>query len=88
MGVGKIWSRSVLNFSWCSLLANALGGKMADIMLYIWGCFEKFCIQTTDNTLGTMDSFYRILAWSFQALYTKVSGQRRIGGDSLFQMDQ
>ena len=69
MGVGKIWSRSVLNFSWCSLLANALGGKMADIMLYIWGCFEKFCIQTTDNTLGTMDSFYRILAWSFQALY-------------------
>ena len=76
MGIGKIWSRSVLNFSWCSLLANAMGGKMADIMQYIWGCFEKFCVETSDNDLGTMDTFYRILAWSFQALAEGVWPQK------------
>ena len=41
MGVGEIWSRSVLSITWMSMLANGLGAKMADIVFYIWAIFEK-----------------------------------------------
>ena len=41
-GVGKIWARSVLSFSWTSILANALGARAEDCTIYIWGVFEKF----------------------------------------------
>ena len=33
VGVGKIWARNALSFSWCSLINNALGGKGGDIMI-------------------------------------------------------
>ena len=72
VGVGKIWSRSSLCFSYCSLLANALGGTMDDIQLYCWSVFEKFCVASTQNLLGTMDTFFKILQWSFEAMYMGV----------------
>ena len=65
IGVGKIWCRSVLSFSWCSLVANALGATGDNIMFYIWGIFEKYAQSGTD---GTMQSFWTIMAWSFQTL--------------------
>lgn len=43
-GVGKIWSRSVLSFSWCSVIALALGGVTEDCVMYTWACFEKFIL--------------------------------------------
>ena len=67
-GVGKIWARSVLSFSWTSILANALGAKAEDCTLYIWGVFEKFCVQDEGGVLGTMSTFFSILRWSFQTL--------------------
>ena len=72
MGVGKIWSRSALNFSWCSLINNALGAKGDDIMIYLWAVFEKFCVATQRTRLGTMDCFWQILKWSFGAMYLGV----------------
>ena len=69
-GIGKIWSRSVLSFSWCSMIQSALGGSTAQVMLYIWGCFEKFNVKSTDSTNGTLDTFFRILHWSLECLYT------------------
>ena len=67
-GVGKIWARSVLSFSWTSILANALGAKAEDCTLYIWGVFEKFRVQDEGGVLGTMSTFFSILRWSFQTL--------------------
>ena len=67
-GVGKIWARSVLSFSWTSILANALGAKAEDCTIYIWGVFEKFCVQDEGGVLGTMSTFFSILRWSFQTL--------------------
>ena len=72
VGVGKIWSRSSLCFSFCSLLANALGGTMDDIQLYCWSVFEKFATHTTPRVLGTLDTFFKILQWSFETLYMGV----------------
>ena len=69
IGIGKIWSRSCLNFSWCSLLANACGGRCEDIMFFLWSVFEKFAIASTSTTLGTVDTFFSILKWSFLAMF-------------------
>ena len=69
---GKIWSRSCLCFSWCSLIANACGAPCDDIMFMVWSVFEKFCVPTTEQVLGTMDTFFKIIQWSFQALFEGV----------------
>lgn len=68
-GVGKIWSRSVLAFSWCSMIQNALGGTCDNIMLYVWGVFEKFCVKSTASSMGTMETFYQVLHWSLLAMW-------------------
>ena len=65
IGVGKIWCRSVLSFSWCSLVANALGATGDNIMFYIWGIFEKYAQSGTESTMAR---FWTIMAWSFQTL--------------------
>ena len=69
MGVGKIWSRSVLSITWMSMLANGLGAKMSDIVFYIWGIFEKFALPSSTTTVGTMQTLWRVLRWSFQCMY-------------------
>ena len=45
VGIGKIWSGSSLCFSYCSLLANAMGGTMDDIQLYCWSVCVKYSIS-------------------------------------------
>ena len=65
-GVGKIWCRSVLCFSWFSVMSQAGGVNMHSSMQYIWGVFEKFA---TFEANGTMDTFWRIMVWSFTALW-------------------
>lgn len=69
VGVGKIWSRSAMSLSWMSLIANVLGGKGSDIVFYIFGVFEKFCIASTPHALGTMATIWKVLHWSFQCMY-------------------
>eukprot|EP00435_Cladocopium_sp_Y103_P022459 s3931_g5.t1 len=68
MGVGKIWCRSVLAFTWMSMLANGLGSQMSDIVFYIWGIFEKFAIPSSSTRMGSMQTLWRVLKWSFQAM--------------------
>eukprot|EP00438_Fugacium_kawagutii_P005243 Skav235426 [mRNA] locus=scaffold473:10773:12278:- [translate_table: standard] len=68
-GVGKIWARSVLAFSWNSLIATFEGGQQKNIMNYTWACFEKFVQQDAPGALGTMSVFFKILAWSFRCLF-------------------
>ena len=66
--VGKIWSRSASLFSFFSMMATLAGRSAEDTNIYIWGCFEKFSIGTTEATLGTMDTFRLLLKWSFTIL--------------------
>ena len=68
-GIGKIWCHSALQFSWSSLMATAAGRLPDDTNVWIWGVFEKFVIPTVGAVSGTVDIFFRILRWSFQALY-------------------
>ena len=70
MGVGKIWCHSVLAFSWCSPLSVAAGRSASDAMVYVWGVFEKYIWPTTPEGMGTIDSFFELLAWSFGILFT------------------
>lgn len=81
IGVGKIWCRSVLSFSWCSLVANALGAAGDNIMFYIWGIFEKYAQPGTE---GTMQSFWTIMAWSFQTLNGRHLACERLERQFLF----
>ena len=69
VGVGKIWSRSALIFSWFSLLALAAGSSTLDTMVYVWGVFEKFVQPDSTDTHGTMQTFWSIMKWSFEALW-------------------
>ncbi|CAE8633322.1 unnamed protein product [Polarella glacialis] len=61
VGVGKMWCRSSLVFSWFSILANAAARSTLDVMIYIWG-FEKFVKE------GTMETFWSVMKWSFECL--------------------
>eukprot|EP00438_Fugacium_kawagutii_P010151 Skav200440 [mRNA] locus=scaffold559:16017:17858:- [translate_table: standard] len=72
VGVGKIWSRSVLSFSWMSMVANAMGAKGQDISFYIFGLFEKFACESSATCLGTMETVFEILFWSFDCLWKGV----------------
>ena len=85
-GVGKIWARSGLAFSWLSLLATAAGRSAADCNLYVWGVFEKFLIPEGNEVIGTMQVFWQIMHWSFSIIYTGKwpsrdwQGKKRLGG--------
>lgn len=71
-GIGKVWSRSVLSFSWMSMLCSALGGKGKDLTFYITGVFEKFATPSTEHCLGTMGTMWSVMLWTFQALWDGV----------------
>ena len=79
-GVGKIWARSVLSFSWTSILANALGASAEECTIYIRGVFEKFVVQDEGGALGTMSTFFAVLRWNFEALLEGVWPARGLRG--------
>ena len=68
-GVGKVWSRKALLLTWSSLIAILGGNNAEDCNIYITGLFEKFIIPTSSTTLGTMDCIWKILKWSFLAIW-------------------
>lgn len=69
LGTGKIWCKSVLSFSWFSMLACAAGQSFQRANIYIWGVFEKFCLDDPeDGSLSTMETFWRLMRWSFDIL--------------------
>ena len=69
LGVGKIWCKCVLFFSWFSLMSVAAGQGYQQAHIYTWGVFEKYCIKTQNGVLGTMDTFFALLKWSFQCMF-------------------
>ena len=54
------------------LMSVAAGQQFQDTNIYIWGLFEKYTIATDDEVLGTLDTFFAIMRWSFQAIFEGV----------------
>ena len=56
-------------FSLFSLMSVAAGQGYQHAHIYTWGVFEKYCIKTQNGVLGTMDTFFALLKWSFQCMF-------------------
>ena len=72
LGVGKIGVNAYFFLSWFSLISVAAGQQFQDTNIYIWGLFEKYTVETEDAVLGTLDTFFSIMRWSFQAIFDRV----------------
>lgn len=68
-GVGKLWCHKALILSWSSMMAVAHGNETIDCNIYIHGLFEKFMIPDSDEASGTMSVLWKILHWSFMAIW-------------------
>ena len=55
-------------FSWFSLMAVAAGQVFQKAHIYTWGVWEKFCLRSQPELLGTMDTFFAIMRWSFESM--------------------
>ena len=58
-GVGKVWQKLMTVFSFSSMIAT---GATLDVCFYIWAVFDKMCVSGEE---GTMNTFFKILRWSF-----------------------
>ena len=64
-GRGKCWCKQAVVFSWFSMLTPMLPTK--ESLMLIWSCNPA---QFVGGVGGTLDCFWRILAWSFTILAT------------------
>lgn len=64
-GVGKNWRQMMDFYTWCSCLGR---GATLDFNFYIWGVFDR--LLSTDPAAHTMNAFWELLAWSFDALFS------------------
>ena len=67
VGIGKGWSKIATVFSWASMLTSS-GTK--ESMKFIWGAFDKLCKKDGEGTDGTFSTFFKVLVWSLQSLYS------------------
>ncbi|CAK9091525.1 unnamed protein product [Durusdinium trenchii] len=65
-GIGKQWSRKMVNFSWHSLLSTT--ASVRDSQFFIWALFDKAGVtEEGDTGYRTLDKFFDLLAWSFES---------------------
>ena len=62
-GVGKSWGKSCNIYNWGSMLA---AGKTVEIVFWIYSCFDVL------YATGTSTRIFKILQWSFTALFNGV----------------
>jgi len=60
-GLGKTWGRSCNIWNWGSLLAK---GSTVEIVFWIWSCILDIMVKGR-----TQAKFYKIMKWSFTALW-------------------
>lgn len=63
-GLGKGWVKLMCMFSWSSLVGV---GSTLDMQIWIWSVFTKLLAT---GACSTMDQFFKILAWSFNIMFT------------------
>ena len=64
-GRGKVYVKLSIVFTWFSLLCHSLPTK--DSLLWIWACAPQ-CFK--DGSGGTIEVFWKLLAWSLNSLAT------------------
>lgn len=64
-GRGKCWVKMALVFTWFSLVANQMPTK--ESLLWIWAGSPQHFLSGEN---GTMNTFYMILAWSMDCLFS------------------
>ena len=80
-GVGKQWSRKMVNFSWHSLLSNT--ASVRDSQFFIWALFDKAGVHEEDDGYNTMWKFFEILSWSFEFLFKGIYPTHDVNGKAL-----
>ena len=65
-GIGKGWSRVMTLFSWYSLIGQ---GATSDLLIWIWGVYDKLLTGKLHDEHGSLFQFFKILKWSFLALW-------------------
>ena len=78
-GRGKVWQQGFTNFSFFSLLGQ---GNTGELLFYIWGLFDKLKYMEHEAN-STLTRAFRILRWSFQALFDGVWPDRNHLGQLL-----
>lgn len=68
-GRGKTWSKQMTVFSWSSILSR---GTCKETQIYTYSVFDKLIKKGTGSYNGTIDVVFKVLRWSFQALYQGV----------------
>lgn len=69
-GIGKQWSRKMVNFSWHSLISTT--ASVQDSQFFIWALFDKAGLngdEETEEGYNTLWKFFEILAWSLDSLF-------------------
>ena len=64
-GLGKVWGRKMLNFSWSSLAGL---GSTRNTQFWVWGCFDKTSVKG-NTPQNTMQRFFKLLRWSLYWLW-------------------
>ena len=62
-GRGKCWRKRTLTFQRLSLVGR---GGTADRTIWVWSVIEKYCVPGEN---GTLDTFWKIISWSFDWLW-------------------
>ncbi|CAE7780475.1 unnamed protein product [Symbiodinium necroappetens] len=66
-GLGKCWVSKLSTLSWYSFMGMA--SRTLEKLLWIYSCPEKYRLNQSDEYEPTLDTFFRILAWSLTWLY-------------------
>lgn len=62
-GIGKQWSKKMVNWSWHSMLSYSASVKQSQF--FIWSIFDKAGVDEGSGGYSTLHRFFEILKWSF-----------------------
>ena len=77
-GIGKQWSKKMVNWSWHSMLACSSSVKQSQF--FIWSMFEKAGVEEGNGGYSALRRFFQILKWSFFFLFEGVWPTRDVDG--------
>ena len=66
-GLGKCWVSKLSTLSWYSFMGTA--SRTLEKLIWIYSCPEKYRLNKSDECEPTLETFFRILAWSLTWLY-------------------
>ncbi|CAE7578117.1 unnamed protein product [Symbiodinium sp. CCMP2592] len=66
-GLGKCWVSKLSTMSWYSFMGT--DSRTKEKLMWIYSCPEKYRLNKSDQHEPTLDTFFRILAWSLTWLY-------------------